>query len=143
MLYAREYESEMNSFTLSLQDAAHAENHEGITSFVGEDTSGSFGILPNHARMMTSLVMGLSRFRINDQNWQYIATPGALLYFSDNTLTLLCRHFFIDANYMRINAALEEKLLEEEILLQTQKQSLRHMEEDVLKRLWEARRSTV
>jgi hypothetical protein len=44
---------------------------------------------------------------------------------------------------MRISTALEEQLLEEELQLQTQKQSLRHMEEDVLKRLWEAGRSTV
>lgn len=133
----------MKSFTLSLQDATHAEKYEGITSFVGEDTSGSFGILPNHDRMMTSLVMGLARFRIDDQDWQYIATPGALLYFNNDTLTLSCRHFFIDTDYMRISTALEEQLVEEEIQLQTQKQSLRHMEEEVLKRLWEVGRREV
>jgi len=133
----------MKSFTLTLQDATHAEKYEGITSFVGEDASGSFGILPNHDRMMTSLVMGLARFRIGDQDWQYIATPGALLYFNNNTLTLSCRHFFIDTDYMRISTALEEQLLEEEIQLQTQKQSLRHMEEEVLKRLWEVGRREV
>ena len=133
----------MKSFTLILQDASHAEKHKGITSFVGEDTSGSFGILPNHGRMMTSLVMGLARFRIGDQNWQYIATPGAMLYFNNNTLTLSCRHFFIDTDYMRISTTLEEQLLEEEIQLQTQKKSLRHMEEEVLKRLWEVGRGEV
>ena len=133
----------MKSFTLTLQDATHAEKYEGITSFVGEDASGSFGILPNHDRVMTSLVMGLARFRIGDQDWQYIATPGALLYFNNNTLTLSCRHFFIDTDYMRISTALEEQLLEEEIQLQTQKQSLRHMEEEVLKRLWEVGRREV
>lgn len=133
----------MKSFTLSLQDATHAEKHEGITSFVGEDASGSFGILPNHDRMMTSLVMGLARFRVADQDWQYIATPGALLYFNNDTLTLSCRHFFIDTDYMRISTALEEQLFEEEIQLQTQKQSLRHMEEEVLKRLWEIGRREI
>ena len=133
----------MKSFTLSLQDATHAEKHEGLTSFVAEDASGSFGILPDHDRMMTSLVMGLARFRIDDQDWQYIATPGALLYFNNNTLTLSCRHFFIDTDYMRISTILEEQLLEEEIQLQTQKQSLRHMEEEVLKRLWEVGRREV
>lgn len=133
----------MKSFTLSLQDAAHAEKHEGITSFVGEDASGSFGILPNHDRMMTSLVMGLARFRIDVQDWQYIVTSGALLYFNNDTLTLSCRHFFIDTDYMRISTTLEEQLLEEEIQLQAQKQSLRHMEEEVLKRLWEVGRREV
>ena len=133
----------MKFFTLSLQDATHAEKYEGITSFVGEDASGSFGILPNHDRMMTSLVMGLSRFRIGDQDWQYIATPGALVYFNNNTLTLSCRHFFVDTDYMIISTALEEQLLEEEIQLQSQKQSIRHMEEEVLKRLWEVGRREV
>ncbi|MCW8855310.1 MAG: F0F1 ATP synthase subunit epsilon [Gammaproteobacteria bacterium] len=127
----------MNSFTLSIQDATHTETFDGVSSFVGEDASGSFGILPSHARMMTSLVMGLSRFRIAQQEWQYIATPGALIYFHDNTLNLLSRHFLIDQDYMRISAALGERLLEEEAQLHNQKQSLRRMEEEVLKRLWE------
>ena len=131
----------MKSFVLLLQDATHAEEYKGITSFVGEDASGSFGILPGHTRMMTSLVMGLSRFRIGEQDWQYIATPGAMLYFHDHQLTLSTRHFLIDADYMRISTALEEQLLEEESQLRSQKQSLRRMEEEVLKRLWEVGRT--
>jgi len=131
----------MNTFSLSLQDVTHAEEFEGVTSFVGEDSSGSFGILPNHARMMTSLVMGLARFRIGNQDWQYIATPSAMLYFNNGTLTLSCRHYLIDEDYMRISKALEIQLLEEESQLHAQKQSLRHMEEEVLKRLWEVGRS--
>ena len=35
----------MKAFTLRLQDATHAEEITGVTSFVGEDASGSFGIL--------------------------------------------------------------------------------------------------
>jgi len=131
----------MISFNFLIQDTSHTEHFEGVSSFVGEDDSGSFGILPNHARMMTSLVMGLSRFRIGEQNWQYIATPGALIYFYGNQLTLSTRHFFIDDDYMRISTSLQEQLLKEESQLHTQKQSLRRMEEEVLKRLWEMGRT--
>ncbi len=127
----------MTVFTLSLQDATHAQEYTGVNSFVGEDASGSFGVLAGHARLMTSLVMGLSRFRLDKQDWLYIATPGALLYFQNNQLILTTRHFLIDADYMRISTALETQLLEEESRLQAQKRSLRHMEEEVLKRLWE------
>lgn len=141
MLHARQHDQEMKTFTLTLQDTTHTKEFKGVTSFVGEDSSGSFGILPGHARMMTSIVIGLVRFRIAQENWQYIATPGALLYFNKETLTLSCRHFLIDADYMRISAALEKQLLEEESQLRVQKQSLRHMEEEVLKRLWEVDRS--
>lgn len=130
----------MNSFELVLQDTTHAERHSNISSFVGEDASGGFGIMPNHARFMTSLVMGLSRFRTGANNWQYIAAPGALLYFHNNQLKLLTRHFLIDADYMRISTALAQQLLEEEAQLSAQKQSLRRMEEEVLKRLWEVSR---
>lgn len=133
----------MKSFILTLQDNAHEMIYEGVTSFVGEDATGSFGLMPSHARLMTTLVMGLARFKTSAQDWQYIATPGALLYFNDNKLTLSTRHFLIDTDYMRISAALEEQLLQEESLLQDQKRSLRHMEEEVLKRLWEVGRTRV
>ena len=133
----------MKSFTLTLQDDSQTKVVEGVTSFVAEDSSGSFGILPGHTRMMTSLLMGLARFRCGEQPWQYIATPGALVYFQNDHLILMTRHFLIDSDYMRISTALEVQLLEEETQLLSQKQSLRHMEEEVLKRLWEMGRTKV
>lgn len=127
----------MNGFTLRLQDATHAEDIAGVTSFVGEDASGSFGILAGHGRMMTSLVTGLARFRIGADSWQYLALPGALLYFHNNVLTLSTRRYLLDDDYMRISAALQEQLLAEEEKLHVMKESLHQMEEEVLKRLWE------
>lgn len=132
----------MTSFNLLMQDTTHSQHYEGVTSFVGEDDSGSFGIIANHTRMMATLVMGLARFRLSDQSWHYIATPGALLYFYNNQLILSTRHFFIDNDYMRISRTLEEQLLQEENKLVKQKQSLRHMEEVVFKRLWDIGRTT-
>lgn len=133
----------MNGFELILQDASQRQVFSGVISFVGEDASGSFGIQSGHARIMTSLVMGLARFRNIEQDWQYIATPGALLYFHDDMLTLTCHHFLIDADYMRISQALQQQILEEEAELQAQKNSLRRMEEEVLRRLWDMSRSEV
>jgi F-type H+-transporting ATPase subunit epsilon len=126
----------VKSFTLRLQDATHAEEITGVTSFVGEDASGSFGILASHARMMTSLVIGLARFRIGNQAWQYLALPGAVLYFHDNVLTLSTRRYLLDDDYMRISRVLEQQLLAEEEKLHAMKESLHHMEEEILKRLW-------
>ena len=127
----------MKSFTLRLQDASHAEEIAGTTSFVGEDTSGSFGVLAGHTRTMTSLIIGLARFRVGNNAWQYLALPGAVLYFHDNVLTLSTRRYLLDDNYMRISQALQQQLLAEEEKLHTMKESLHHMEEEVLKRLWE------
>lgn len=127
----------MNFFTLLLQDASRSERIDGVNSFVGEDASGSFGILPGHSRMMTTLVIGLARFRSGDTNWQYLAMPGAVLYFFNNVLTLSTRRYLRDDDYTRISAALQEQLLAEEEKLHATRESLRRMEETLLKHLWE------
>ena len=126
----------MKTFTLALHDATRSKEIRDVTSFVGEDATGSFGILAEHARMMTSLIIGLSRFRIGEGTWRYLALPGALLYFHDNVLTLSTRRYLLDDDYMRISKALQEQLLAEEEKLHTMKESLHHMEEEVLNRLW-------
>ena len=127
----------MKTFTLKLQDATRSEQITGVTSFVGEDASGSFGILAGHARIMTSLIIGLARFRIGEDTWKYLAVPAAVLYFRENELTLSTRRYLLDDDYMRISQALQQQLLAEEETLHTIKRSLRQMEEEALKRLWE------
>ena len=53
----------MNSFRIMLRDNSRSETIDGVVSFVAEDASGSFGLLAGHARIMTSLVFGLARFK--------------------------------------------------------------------------------
>ena len=127
----------MKPFSLRLQDATRSEEITGVTSFVGEDASGSFGILAGHDRMLTTLVVGLARFRVGGDAWRYLAVPGAVLYFRDNVLTLGTRRYLLDDDYTRISQALQQHLLAEEEQLQTMKASLHRMEEAMLKRLWE------
>lgn len=132
----------MKGFSLRLQDATHAEAFDGVTSFVGEDASGSFGILAGHARFMTVLLFGLAHFCRGDDRWTYVAVPGAVLYFHDEVLTLSTRHYLLDDDYRRISDTLRRALLAEEEALHDMKQSLHQMEEEVLRRLWEMRRRT-
>ena len=131
----------MNTFKIRLQDATHAEEFAGATAFVGEDASGSFGILARHEPIMTSLVIGLARFRIGTNAWQYLAMPRAVLYFRDNVLTLSTYRYLLDDDYTRISQALQQQLVDEQEKLAIMNQSLRRMEEEVLKRLWEASRT--
>lgn len=126
----------MNTFRMQLQDATHAEVVSDVTSFVGQDGSGSFGIQAGHERMMASLSFGLARFRTETSDWRYLALPGALLYFHDDTLTLSTRHCVVDDDYLRISAVLREKLLAEETELKSVKESLHRMEEEALRRMW-------
>jgi F-type H+-transporting ATPase subunit epsilon len=128
----------MNGFTLQLYDSRQSERIDGVTSFVGEDASGSFGIMPGHARMMTTLLFGLARFRRGKEApWHYLAMPGAVLYFADNTLSLVSRHYLIDEDYERISQRLADELLAEEEQLRELRESLKRMEEAMLKRMWE------
>jgi F-type H+-transporting ATPase subunit epsilon len=60
-----------------------------------------------------------------------------VLYFHDDVLTLSTRRYLLDDDYMRISAALQQQLLAEEEKLHAIKKSLRHMEETILKRLWQ------
>jgi len=133
----------MNQFVLNLFDATHEQRITGVTSFVGEDASGSFGIQPNHARFMTTLVFGLARFRFGVEYWQYLALPGAVVYFNNNELTISTRHFLIDSDLERISSLLEQQLITEEENLRATRESLHRMEQAILKRMLMLNRKTV
>lgn len=127
----------MNSFALHIQEPSGSRRIPGVYTFVGEDASGSFGIRAGHERLMTSLVFGLARFRLEDGAWQYLAMPGALLYFSGNTLLLNARRVVTDTDYERISTTLQQQLSADEETVRGIKESLHRMEEEMLKHLWQ------
>jgi len=126
----------VSTFALRLQDATQAEAFENVQSFVGQDSSGSFGIQAGHARLMASLSFGLAHFRVANEDWQYLALPGALLYFDANVLTLSTRHYVRGDDYMRISAAMNDELRAEEAELESVRTSLHRLEEEALRRMW-------
>lgn len=126
----------MKGFTLHLQSATQYEQVESVASFVGEDASGSFGIQADHECAMTALSYGLARYRTKQDNWVYLAFPGAILYFVDNDLYISCRRYLRDENYERISADLLDQLLAEEEKLQEIRQNLDQLEQAMFRRLW-------
>ena len=125
----------MNTFPLFLQGARQFERIDGVISFVGEDATGSFALRAHHERFMSVLVFGLARYRLADGDWQYLALPGALLYFVDNQLFINTRRYIADTDYKRISQALTEQLLQEEEVLQGLKQNLHRLEEAMMRHL--------
>jgi F-type H+-transporting ATPase subunit epsilon len=125
----------MKTFVMQLQSATQVERIENVISFVGEDASGSFGILPGHTRMMTLLVFGLARFRVFNQDWEFLALPGALAYFVDGQLNLSTRRYLRGKDYEHLSVALRDELLAEEEALREMKQSVRRLEEEMFRRL--------
>jgi F-type H+-transporting ATPase subunit epsilon len=126
---------------MHLESTTQYEQVANVISFIGEDDSGSFGVLPGHARMMTLLRFSLARFRVLDEDWEYLALPGALAYFLDGELHLSTRHYLRGKDYDKISTALEQELLVEEDNLQVVKQSLHRLEEEMFKRLWKLKRT--
>ena len=133
----------MSTFVLHLQDATRSERIADVVSFVGEDASGSFGLLAGHARFMTTLVFGLARFRTEQDAWEFLAVPGALVYFVNNELFLSTRRYVRDTDYERISAVLAQQLVTEEERLHDIRESLQRMEQEMLKRLWQIGRGEV
>lgn len=125
----------MNTFPLFLQGARQFERIDGVASFVGEDATGSFALRAHHERFMSALVFGLARYRLADGDWQYLALPGALLYFVENQLFINTRRYIADTDYKRISQALTEQLLQEEEVLQGLKQNLHRLEEAMMRHL--------
>jgi F-type H+-transporting ATPase subunit epsilon len=132
----------METFVLNLFAAGHEQRLAGLTSFIGEDASGSFGIQAHHARFMTTLIFGLARFRRAAEDWRYLALPGAVLYFDNNELTISTRHFLIDTDLERISTLLEQQLIAEEENLRATRESLHRMEQAMLKRMLALKRKT-
>lgn len=139
MLYAgvdERRDAAVKPFVLHLQDSTRYERIDQLVSFVGQDDSGLFGILADHARMMTVLSFGLARYRTADDRWHYLAVPRALLYCLDNNLYLSTRRYIRDDEYSRISQALEEQLVTEEAELRSIKESVHRLEEEMFRRLW-------
>ena len=126
----------MTGFLVKLQGATQSERLEQVASFVGEDASGSFGLMRGHARFVTSLVFGMARVRYLDGRREYLALPEAVAYFEGDVLTLSSRCYLRDADYSRISRRLRDELLQEETQLVEIKHSLEQMERAMLVRLW-------
>lgn len=124
-----------HGFELHLQSAARVEIIAGVVSFVGNDSSGSFGILPGRAPFMTLLEYGLARYRTTGSAWHYLACPGGVLVFADNRLFLATRRYLQDDDYERVSAVLAGQLAREEAALATLKENLRQLEQELMIRL--------
>ena len=133
----------MNQFTLHLQAATKYEEINNITSFVGQDLAGKFGLMANHERFITTLEFGLAKYKIGNDSWVYIALAGGVLHFVDNKLFISTREYFINENYEQISDILEQSIRSEENNTQNMRQSLHKMEQEMIKRLWEVGRLEV
>jgi F-type H+-transporting ATPase subunit epsilon len=129
----------MSGFTLHLHSLTAAEVVPDVRSMVARDASGSFGIKAGHEAFMTAVEFGLARYRC-DGGWEYLALPGGILRTTGKEVWLFTRRYLRDHDYRRLGDALERQLRAEEEALRTTHTSLRQMEQNLLRRLWELER---
>lgn len=122
-------------FVLQLQGATRQESIADVVLFTGQDASGSFGILPGRAPLITVLDYGLARFQVAGSGWCYLACPGGILYFADNCLRLATRRYRLDEGYERVAELLRGQLAREEAELKTVKDHLQRLEHELYLRL--------
>lgn len=127
----------MNGMTLELHGATEQTEIAGVTSFVGEDPSGQFGILPGHDRFATVLVYGMARFRCGDAPWRYIALPGGTLHVDGDRLRIGTRFYSLGDDYRTLGERLGQRLLDEERHTERLRDNLARLERSMLRRLWQ------
>jgi F-type H+-transporting ATPase subunit epsilon len=124
----------MTTFRLELLAPDRGETVEAVQSFVGEDASGSFGLMARHARFMTVLSFGLARLQLADGQRRYVGMPGGLLYFRDNVLRISTRRYRIGEDAAAIGSALAQEILAEEQALSQTLRKLHRLEAEMLQR---------
>lgn len=125
----------MNTFRVLLLAADRGQAIDDVASFVGEDASGSFGLMAHHVRFMTVLGFGLARLRLADGAWQYLGLPGGLLYFVENELRISTRRYVIGSEPGAIAQTLAQELLAEEQALAKTRSKLRRLDAQMLERM--------
>jgi F-type H+-transporting ATPase subunit epsilon len=133
----------VRTFVLHLQSATQYERVANVVSFVGEDASGSFGILAGHERLITILSFGLARYRTDDDVWEYLAIPGGLVDFVNDELLLSARRYLRDRDPERVGTAIREQLRDEEEARESMRRALARLEDGLLRRLREIGRRVV
>jgi F-type H+-transporting ATPase subunit epsilon len=109
----------VNTFAVQLLAADRGERVDGVASFVGEDASGSFGLMARHQRFMTVLAFGLAR----------------LLYFVDNELRIFTRRYLSGTDATAIAGTLAQQMLAEEQALAATRQKLHRLEAEMLQHM--------
>jgi F-type H+-transporting ATPase subunit epsilon len=127
----------VRDFALHLLGGDAGETIRGVVSFVGEDPSGSFGLMARHARFMTVLTYGLARLRLTDGRVRYVGLPGGLLYFDGRDLRISTRHYLVGDDAHAIGRSLATLARAEQRALAETLQKLHRLEAEMLHRLAE------
>jgi F-type H+-transporting ATPase subunit epsilon len=131
----------MKNFSIYLQSGTKTEEITDIISFTGTDESGSFGILADHARIMTCLKYGLAQFKRANGTIEYLVMPGAIVYFVANKLFITTRLYYRNMEYGEITKILLNQLAKEDQATVEVKTILKKLDESLMRKLWQMKKA--
>jgi len=79
-----------------------------VASIRAEDESGSFGLLPGHADLLTVLRPSVLHWRPADGAWRYIAQRGGVLTVRGNDVRVAAREAISGDDLEKLGAVVEE-----------------------------------
>ena len=129
----------MNTLSLEIRSGTQFDHFDQVSSFVGWDESGCFGLMANHCDFMTFLEFGLANFK-HRNSWHYIALPTALLTCRNNLIEMTTRHYLISSDIDEVEQSLLTQIRSEEEQLANLKQNLEGIEQEIMRRLWQLSR---
>ena len=127
----------MRTMRVRLLDNESLEEMDDVILIAAADGSGSFSILPGHIPFMTMLDSGLVRIRHQDGSEDYLGQPGGLLEVRPEGVSITTRRLFRGPDAAALEQALQSSLDREESRLRTARATLKHMEDEVLRRIFE------
>lgn len=126
-------------YEIVINGATQTYQQSGVTSFVGHDLTGSFGILASREPLLTCLRPGMARFCAGDQ-WHYIAQPGAVLIFANNQLRLSTSQFVVSDEPGSLVPFITKEWLAAETDAGHTKRSVAQVEQALARKLWDLTR---
>lgn len=127
----------MNKFALNLLDSRGSDRFDNVTQFISADSSGSFGILAGHTKMVAVLRYGLARFIDTQGRWHYLSLPGGVLSFSGNQLTVATVRYFLGDERGVILQQLAAEMAKTDSDVHRSRATLSEIEHSLLRRLGE------
>lgn len=79
-----------------------------VASIRAEDDSGSFGLLPGHADLLTVLRPSVLHWRRADGIWHHIALRGGVLTVQGETVRVACREAVTGDDLEKLGALVQE-----------------------------------
>ncbi len=137
MLHARSHErgQKLKSFTCKVYSPKNILTINEVSSFVGEDNSGSFGIMAGRYPLVTILKCSTAKLKLNDDSVLYLGISGGVLSFKSNILTIVTSFAIQSENIEDLTEALDVAIAKDEERSQKIQGYIQKLDDEILKRI--------